>query len=130
MDALHAARKSTLEELGKLVPEEMAAVYRRLTLPQGAEEVVEGREIARRQLRNAALVFLSAPRDARAADLAFSHFSQAKCMTDRLAALNAIASIDCPQREEALAQFFKQAQGGPWYGNVVALEPLRDGREL
>lgn len=57
------------------------------------------------------LRLLSAPGDAAAAERAYKHFKEAKCMTDRHAALLCLGDMAQPEREKAFQEFYEEAQG-------------------
>ncbi|KAL8426752.1 hypothetical protein Efla_006738 [Eimeria flavescens] len=112
-EALHEALSAARLELASVFKDPLSEVYRQLTLPAGSEETLEAADVARRRLRNVLLRLLSAPGDAEAAERAYTHFSQAKCMTDRYAALISLADMQQPQREKAFDEFFEEAAGDP-----------------
>lgn len=64
--------------------------------------------MARRALRNAALSILTATHGTGCAKLAKEHYFEADNMTDRMAALMAIAQNDNPEREEVLEDFYNR----------------------
>ncbi|XP_026194050.1 puromycin-sensitive aminopeptidase [Cyclospora cayetanensis] len=113
-DALQLALKTARLELYSAFKSELSALYERLTLPEDdAEEALDAANVARRRLRNVVLRLLSAPGDEEAAARAYNHFTASKCMTDRYAALLALADMPQPQREKALEEFFQEAAGNP-----------------
>lgn len=75
------------------------------------------------------LSYLAEPRDADAAKVCFEQFLAADCMTDKLAAVACLSGFDdsdgvCPERAEALAKFYKDADGdflvlNKWFGIQV-----------
>lgn len=67
--------------------------------------------IARRRLRNVCLQYLCLPRSPEHAKFAMMHFKNATCMTDRLAALQALSHMKAAERTEALETFYLDAAG-------------------
>ncbi|KAL8428857.1 hypothetical protein ACSSS7_006955 [Eimeria intestinalis] len=112
-DALHEAILSARVELAEAFKDPLSEVYRQLTLPSGTKETLEAPDVARRRLRNVLLRLLSTPGDEQAAERAYQHFKDATCMTDKYAALLALADMQQPQREKAFQEFFEEAAGDP-----------------
>ena len=87
-------------------------------------------EVSRRRLRSTLLDFLSALKDEESVQRAKAHFDASNCMTDRVAALGALASMAGPDRESALAAFHSEARGdalvlNKWFG-IQGLADLPD----
>ena len=110
-DALHAARNALRRHLAEQLEGEFSGLYAALTVN---EPYAPSREQAgRRALRNVCLGYLLELADAASYRLAASQFAQADNMTDQFAALAALANVNadpCPQREQALADFYAQWQ--------------------
>ncbi|CDJ48286.1 hypothetical protein, conserved [Eimeria brunetti] len=132
-DALHLAVHTLRKELAAAFKEELAEVYRQLSLPEGTKETLAAADVARRRLRNTVLRLLTAAGDAAAAALAAAQFSSSKCMTDKYAALMALADMQQPQKEQALKQFYEEAKGNPImldkYFRVQAAADVPDAAE-
>ena len=96
---------------------------------------IEGPAIGRRALRNTCLGYLVAGGDAAAVQLAKAQFDAGQNMTDVLAALGILSSVDCPERVAALASFYQAWHHEPlvldkWFG-IQALSSLPDtGHEV
>ena len=80
------------------------------------------------RLRNACLGYLVAAGDASAVRLAKAQFDAGQNMTDVLAALGILSSVDCPERLDALAAFYQAWRDDPlvldkWFA-IQALSPL------
>ena len=101
-DAIHAARESLREQLGRA----LAPAWRRLyaEMAQGAY-VYSPEAKGRRRLRNVALGYIAASGAEDAAALALAQFDDADNMTDRQAALTTLVGTDAPEREVALERF-------------------------
>ena len=69
--------------------------------------------IGRRKLRNAALDLLTALETAAVADLCLAQAEGAANMTESFEALCLIAHLDCPQRDQALASFYRRWRDRP-----------------
>jgi aminopeptidase N len=80
---------------------------------------VDAEAIGRRRLRNTLLEYLCSIRETdqeqiAAAELAMKHFQNAKGMTDKIAGLGALASMDgegADARDEAMQTFYDDAEG-------------------
>ncbi|KAL8437427.1 hypothetical protein ACSSS7_001022 [Eimeria intestinalis] len=108
-DALDRARRSVILDVGSQLKEEMSRLFQ--CLMASRVNCHEKPELARRKLRNELLVYLSEPRDQEAAQRAFKYFSNAECMTDKYYALMALSSMQQPERDIALARFYRDAKG-------------------
>jgi aminopeptidase N len=86
--------------------------------------------VGRRSLKNACLSYLMADPSTEAVALCRDQFSWADNMTDSLAALNALANTEVPERAEALASFYEKWSENPlvvdkWL-SVQAMSELPD----
>src|SRR5574343_1734938 len=110
-DALHAARNGLRRHLAEQLESEFAGLYDTLA-PTGAY-TPSSEEAGRRALRNVCLAYLPELDTEATRQLALQQFSGADNMTDQFAALSALANVnaaDCPQREQALADFYQRWQ--------------------
>jgi aminopeptidase N len=71
----------------------------------------------RRALRNVCLSFLTEIASAETREIAWRQFEQADNMTDSLAAMTALAQIDCPERTQALERFYAR-----WKDEALVLD--------
>ena len=112
VDAIHAVRDAARIAIGKALHDRLRAIYDRFadTGPYSTDGVA----IGRRSLRNVCLAYLSAGGDPA---LAKVQFDDAGNMTDQLAALSVLASIDRPERTAALAAFHAK-----WHGDPLVLD--------
>ncbi|WP_341676385.1 aminopeptidase N [Niveibacterium sp. SC-1] len=103
-DAIHAARNALRRHLAQALREDFEAAYERLkvTAPYSPESAQAGA----RALRNACLSYLTEIEGQQAGARAAAQFAAADNMSDTMAALSALANLDCPEREPALADFF------------------------
>ena len=110
-DALHAARNSLRRHLAEQLEFEFSALYAGLTATTPYTPSAE--QAGHRALRNLCLSYLLELDTAAAHLLAQQQFKNADNMTDQFAALAALANVnavDCPAREQALADFYQQWQ--------------------
>ncbi len=105
VDGIHRAREFVQRELGGALEPALLERYR--ALDSDEPYAPEAGQIARRCLRNTCLDFLVCA-DAKHLDLALRQYEAAGNMTDRLAALRAIAFYgDDAQRDTALDTFYE-----------------------
>src|SRR5271169_3380181 len=104
VDAIHAARESAREELGRALSMELAAAY--VALADAGPYRIDGASIGRRAMRNTCLAYLAAADPERGAALAKAQFDARANMTDVLAALSVLVDLDRPERLAALARFY------------------------
>jgi aminopeptidase N len=106
-DAIHQARQMVLKELADELRHQLVAIY--------GDNHVDGpyqfsaRSSGQRRLRNQVLQLLASTEEQEIIDLAVSQYHEANNMTDRLAAVNALANIDCPERQDILNAFYEFA---------------------
>jgi aminopeptidase N len=103
-DAIHAVRTHLRRELAAALRDELARTYESLKI--SGPYSPDAQSAGRRSLRNLALGYLmeleSREADARAAE----QFAAADNMTDRMAALAALANSRSPARDPALERFY------------------------
>jgi len=119
--ALKRARGKVEVAIARRHREELSAMYDSLSSVMDAEKEfkVDATSVGRRRLRNTVLGYLtsiaSTPEEQRgAADLATSHYQLATGMTDKIAALSALASMTgegAASRDAALLRFYDEANG-------------------
>jgi len=138
--AIHKARGAVKEAIARKYQAEIFAQYNELTKLVEAEKelIVDAKNIGLRRLRNVMLDYLCSiketPDEQKAAsDLAKKHFEKASGMTDKMAALSALASMDgegADARDWALQKFYDEADGyslvvDKWF-SVQAMADLPD----
>ena len=107
-DALHEARNRLRRELARALQDELCSTYEALQTqgPYSPDAASAGR----RALRNLCLGYLvELGESARA----YAQFRAADNMTDAMAALTALANVDCPERQPALDAFYAKWRGEP-----------------
>ncbi len=107
-DALHAARNRLRRELASALKKELFSRYERLAVKgrYSPDAVSAGK----RALRNLCLGYLV---EIGESPLAYAQFRAADNMTDAIAALTALANVDCPERQPALDAFHAKWQREP-----------------
>ncbi len=108
-DALHAARNGLRRHLGEQLRDDFSSLYSSLTVSEPYAPSSE--QAGRRALRNLCLSYLLELDSDAMHDLALAQFKTADNMTDQFAALTALANVNaanCPQRDQALADFYAQ----------------------
>jgi aminopeptidase N len=109
-DAIHAAREQLRSAIGKELAGELSNAQR--GGGQSGDNLSKEAKGARR-LRTIALNLLAAGDEARGAQLAKAQFDNADNMTDRQGALVVLASLDAPEREQALKAFYDRYEDDP-----------------
>jgi aminopeptidase N len=109
--AIFASRAMLRELIGSALYSQLLATHRRLS-NQGPYRI-DALSTGRRSLRNACLALLLATRSREAISLTREQYEGAGNMTDRLAALAALAHYDLPEREQALADFYTRYRDDP-----------------
>ena len=137
--ALHKSRGAVRKSLARKYQKELLSAYEDLTASMaGAEFKVDAESVGQRRLRNTIMGYLASiketPEEQKiAAELATSHYNNATGMTDKMAALSALASMDgegATARDKALQRFYDEANGdalvlNKWF-SVQALADLPD----
>jgi aminopeptidase N len=127
-DAIHVARDKARAAIGQALGDRLRATYERLTDRGGY--TIDGPAIGRRSLRNTCLSYLVAAGEASAVRLAKAQFDAGQNMTDVLAALGILSSVDCQERLDALAAYYNAWHHDPlvldkWFA-IQALSSLPD----
>ena len=137
---IHESHGTVKKAIARKFQAELQSRYDELTAELEAETEfkVDAAAIGRRRLRNVLLEYLCAIKETdeeqvAAAGLAKSHFDKAKGMTDKMAALSALSSMDgkgADARDEAIQKFYDDAGGdalvlNKWF-STQALATLPD----
>jgi aminopeptidase N len=104
-DAIYAAREFWRGHLGRAHAAALAQIYDRLFDPGPFSP--DARSAGRRALRNLALAMLTAGRERAGVERAQRQFADANNMTERFAALAALATVPGDERERALESFWR-----------------------
>jgi aminopeptidase N len=103
-DAIHAVRTELRRELAGALRGELAGMYRSLTVPGPYRP--DAQSAGKRALRNLCLGYLMELEDQESRALCAGQFDAADNMTDRMAALAALANSQAPEREPVLERFY------------------------
>ncbi len=107
-DRLHASRNALRRALAESLREELLSSYQ--SLQSATPYSPDAQSIGRRSLRNLCLGYLA---ELGMSSLAYEQFRRADNMTDAMAALGALANLDCPERAPALDAFHAKWQDEP-----------------
>lgn len=119
--ALRKARGAIRLAIAREFKDELLNIYNELTTAMSADKEfkVDAESVGRRRLRNTVMSYLTiikeTPEEQKvAAELATAHYDAATGMTDKMAALNALASMDgegADARDAGLQRFYDEANG-------------------
>jgi aminopeptidase N len=109
-DAIHAAREQLRSAIGSELAGELMNAQRGGG-KSGAD--VSAQAKGSRRLRTIALNLIAAGDPAKGAQLAKAQFDSADNMTDRQGALTVLASLEAPEREQALKAFYDRYEDDP-----------------
>ena len=115
VEAIHWAREGLRRAVAQQLAEPLLASYHAHSSNRPYSP--DALEAGRRSLRNAALDYLTSLDAAEMLDLCVAQYSNADNMTDRMAALSLLASIDHPARAEALNDFYSR-----WREDALVLD--------
>jgi aminopeptidase N len=115
VDAIHESRQSMRVGLAHALDEELRQVYRANLSNEPYRYDAES--AGRRSLKNVCLSYLMELNDAELRGWCMSQFQQADNMTDVLSALACFTHIDCPEREQAIAEFYDR-----WKHDTLVLD--------
>ncbi|MFY7837129.1 MAG: aminopeptidase N [Novosphingobium sp.] len=105
---IFAEREGLKRWLGETLKEKWLALHDRCSaVPYSLEATARGA----RKCKTQALVYLAAADPTKAARRAKAQYDAATNMTDRQGALMVLCSLDCPEREAALADFHARFEG-------------------
>jgi len=118
--AIHKSRGAVRLAIARKFQQELHKMYESLSESMADEEFkVDALAVGRRRLRNTIFGYLTTIKETpeeqkAAANLATAHYDSAICMTDKMAALNSLASMDgegASARESVLQRFYDEANG-------------------
>lgn len=118
--ALHKSRGVVRKALARKFQKELISAYEELTASMSGQEFkVDAESVGQRRLRNTIMGYLASIKESpeeqkAAAELATSHYDTATGMTDKMAALGALASMDgegATARDAAIQRFYDEANG-------------------
>jgi aminopeptidase N len=123
-DAIHVSREQLREAIGRALGAELGAAQDAGGFAGGD---LSSRAKGTRRLRTVALNLLAAGDPAEGARRAKDQFDRADNMTDRQGALSVLASLDAPERDEALNAFYDRFSDDAlvidkWFGLQAAAQ--------
>lgn len=101
--AIHDVREYFIATLANGMRLPLDACYDRLNKVENYQ--IDAASMGRRRLKNVCLSYLARINDDGIHGLCLAQFESANNMTDKLAALDALSGIDCPERNTALKAF-------------------------
>ncbi len=104
--AIHKARTALRKAIAARLYDSLTEIYDRMATPGRYSPASES--AGRRALRTVALGYLASSRAAEDVALVARHFEEARNLTDEMAALSILSEINTPEREAALARFYKR----------------------
>eukprot|EP00798_Chlamydomonas_sp_ICE-L_P016229 gene16229-22395_t len=110
---IHEVRSQVVKGVAARLRPELEAIIKLNDDEPGAPYVFEANACGRRAIKNKAITMLSTLEDPEITQMVLSRFRGASNMTDEIAALSALTEIDCPDRDVALAEFFKKYESEP-----------------
>jgi aminopeptidase N len=110
-DAIHAARNGLRRHIAAALRAELSAAYRALAATGPYRP--DAQSVGRRALRNMALGYLMELGDPGTEAVCVAQFDGADNMTDRMAALGALANSNAAARAAVLERFYAQWKGEP-----------------
>ena len=127
-DAIYKARQAFLAAIKRTHRAILDKLY--ASLKDNGPFSITPEAMGKRALRNVLLGILSSTHGTGCAKRSREHYMQADNMTDRVAALNVIADINQPQREECFDDFYARYKGYPLvvdkYFALQAASPRKD----
>ena len=114
-DAIHMARLDLRRRLAHALNEDLQRIYACLARPGPYSP--DAASAGRRALRNVCLGYLTEIGGAETRATAWRQFETADNMTDSLAAMTALAQIDCSERVQALERFYAR-----WKDEALVLD--------
>lgn len=104
LDKVFADYQNYCREIGKQTYADLKSTYDSAVITNPKDQ--NGEAVAKRELRNTILAYLCDSEKPEAIELLKIHYYSAKTMTDKIAALEIIVSIDHPLRDELVKDFY------------------------
>jgi aminopeptidase N len=116
--AIHAQRQAIIKAIKREHRKVLDAIYK--DCAQGQYDITP-QSMGKRALRNLVLGILSSTHGTGCRKRAKVHYDAADNMTDRVAALSTLATMQHPERDEAFGDFYERFKGYPlvidkWFG--------------
>lgn len=124
-DAIYAAKRFVITSLAQKLNKELHSMYETYYIPGPFE--YNSQSAAKRACRNIILGYMTSNKTPDGIALANEQYNKANNMTDTLAALSCLASINCNQRIEALIDFYDTWKSNPLVVNKwLAIQATAD----
>lgn len=124
-DAIYKAKRFMVTTLAEKFRNDLHNMYETYTTEGPYKYTAE--DVAKRACKNTILGYIASTRDAKAIDLANYQYNHANNMTDCIAALAALSSINCNERIEALMDFYNKWATNPLVVNKwLAIQATAD----
>jgi aminopeptidase N len=123
-DAIFVARRELRAEVGRQLRDALAHTYSRMV--DHGPFSPDAASAGRRALKNVCLDLMAAADPAAGIARAYTQYSGADNMTDRIAALATLSHHPAPERQAALDDFYRRYEGDPliidkWFGLQAAI---------
>lgn len=124
-DAIYAAKKFVITSLSKEMHKELREMYSAYTL--FGPYKYSASDAAHRICRNTVFAYLVSTKSSEAIQLATDQYNKSNNMTDKIAALSNLASINCDERIECLIEFYNAWETNPLVINKwLSLQAMAD----
>ncbi len=107
-EAIHEVRTFLAKSIAQGLRLMLEKTYE--NLQEQGEYAIDAASIGKRRLKNVCLNYLGKINDPSIHEQCYQQFSDSKNMTDTLSALAVLININCPQRDQALADFEQKWQ--------------------
>lgn len=127
--AIYTAKKFVISTFATKLDKELLAMYDAYTVFGSYKYNPEN--MARRSCRNTILHYIASTKSRAAVSLVMEQYNKANNMTDTIAALTELASINCNERIEALIDFYNDWLNNPLVINKwFAIQALADSENV
>ena len=124
-DALYVAKKFVTTTLAQMLQKELFAAYKEYTL--FGPYHYNANDAAHRSIKNTILTYILSSKKQSGIELALNQYNKSNNMTDIIAALASLASIECNERIESLIDFYDTWSTNPLVVNKwLAVQALAD----
>ncbi|MCF6237893.1 MAG: aminopeptidase N [Candidatus Marinimicrobia bacterium] len=111
VEGIHTASEALKKQIAVELKGDLLHCYS--SCSEAGEYHLQPVAIGRRRLKNICLSYLMQLDDSEVYSLALQQFKDDHNMTDVIASLSLLANSDCPEREKALAEFYKKWSDDP-----------------
>ncbi|RYZ53951.1 MAG: aminopeptidase N, partial [Proteobacteria bacterium] len=115
IEGIFQSHKRYLKQLSEHCYPDLFQAYNKLKNEDPT--AMDSRSTARRELRNSCLFLLAASEKPEAVALVKQHYREAMNMTDKVIALNIISSLEDPERDDILTDFYQK-----WEHDILVID--------